>query len=82
MDELPILPIYYYVTQNVIDPRLGGFKHNALNEHFPKFWYWMDGAELEERRKGWPDQQRIERPTRFPDGLYSPAQRAAREMAR
>ena len=36
MEELPILPIYSYVTQNLIKPRVGGFYSNMLNEHFPQ----------------------------------------------
>ena len=46
VEELPILPIYYYVTQNVVSPRLGYFHENIQDEHFPKFWYWMDDEEL------------------------------------
>lgn len=52
IDELPILPIYYYSTQNIVAPRLGGFYENIQDEHFPKFWYWMDDAELEQKRAG------------------------------
>jgi oligopeptide transport system substrate-binding protein len=51
LDELPILPLYFFVTKNLVDPRLGGFHANALDEHFPKFWYWMDDEELEARRE-------------------------------
>jgi oligopeptide transport system substrate-binding protein len=40
MEELPILPIYAYASKNLVDPRLGGFFENALDEHSPKTWYW------------------------------------------
>jgi len=40
--ELPILPIYGYATKNLVDPRLGGFFENPLDEHTPKAWYWKD----------------------------------------
>jgi oligopeptide transport system substrate-binding protein len=50
LSELPILPIYAYATKNLVDPRLGGFYENALDEHSPKSWYWMDDAELAEKR--------------------------------
>lgn len=42
MDELPILPIYTYVTQNLVNPRLGGFHENLQDEHFPKFFHWRE----------------------------------------
>lgn len=38
MEELPILPVYFYVTRNLVDPRLDGFFDNALDEHPPKSW--------------------------------------------
>jgi oligopeptide transport system substrate-binding protein len=50
LDELPILPLYFFVTKNLVDPRLGGFHDNALDEHSPKFWYWMDDEELHATR--------------------------------
>lgn len=40
MEELPILPIYAYASKNLVDPRLGGFFENALDEHSPKTWFW------------------------------------------
>ncbi len=49
MAELPILPIYTYVTQNMVNPRLGGFGENVLDVHFLKFLYWRD-RESEEGR--------------------------------
>jgi oligopeptide transport system substrate-binding protein len=42
MQELPILPIYAYASKNLVDPRLGGFFENALDEHSPKSWYWKE----------------------------------------
>jgi oligopeptide transport system substrate-binding protein len=50
LEELPILPIYAYATKNLVDPRLGGFFDNALDEHPMKAWYWRDDAELAESR--------------------------------
>lgn len=55
VDEMPILPIYYYVTQNLVDPRLGGFHENLQDEHFPKFWYWMSDEELGSKRAQQPE---------------------------
>lgn len=74
MDELPILPIYSYVTQNIVNPRLGGFPGNLLDEQFPRFWYWMDDEELAERRAARGDDQEITAAPGPKDGLYSPAQ--------
>jgi oligopeptide transport system substrate-binding protein len=50
MQELPILPIYSYVTQNVVNPRVGGAPPNLLDEYFPKWWYLRSDAELEAER--------------------------------
>ena len=58
--ELPILPIYFYVSQSVVSPRLGGWFNNVQDEHFPKFWYWMDDAELAAKRAAYPDDGRHE----------------------
>lgn len=81
MDELPILPIYYYVTRNLVNPRLGGFHGNIQDEHFSKFWYWMDDEELARKRAAQPADW-IEAPARGPaQGKYSPAQRAAKRSA-
>jgi oligopeptide transport system substrate-binding protein len=38
LEELPIIPIWSFVTRNLVDPRLEGFAENPLDEHFPKFW--------------------------------------------
>ncbi|MBM3987219.1 MAG: peptide ABC transporter substrate-binding protein [Planctomycetes bacterium] len=46
MHELPCIPIYHYVSQNLVDPRVGGFGQNALNEQSPKYWYWRSDEEL------------------------------------
>jgi oligopeptide transport system substrate-binding protein len=42
LEELPILPIYGYVSQNLVHPRLGGFHANVQDEHPPKFWHWKE----------------------------------------
>jgi oligopeptide transport system substrate-binding protein len=44
LEELPILPIYAYVSQNLVDPHLGGFHANVQDEHPPKFWFWKEGG--------------------------------------
>ena len=80
LDEMPILPIYYYVTQNLTAPRLGGNSENVLDEHFPKFWYWMDDAELAEKRANYPKEFETVAPHGPPEGLYSPAQLRERQQ--
>ncbi|MCP5020469.1 MAG: peptide ABC transporter substrate-binding protein [bacterium] len=74
VDELPIIPIYYYVDQNIAAPRLGGFYPNPEDEHFPKFWYWMDDEELAAKRAAQPADWIIVDPHGPSEGLYSPAQ--------
>ncbi len=77
MEALPVIPLYDYTTRNLTNPRLGGFFGNALDEHFPKFFYWMDDAELAAKRAaGDPDAVRV--PARGPSaGMYPPAGRDA-----
>ncbi len=83
LEQLPVLPIYYYVTQDIVAPRLGGFHHNPLDEHFPKYFYWMDDEELAARRAAQPPGlRRVERDPPFPEGLYSPSALGAKERAR
>jgi oligopeptide transport system substrate-binding protein len=41
--ELPILPLFTLVTQNLVDPDLQGFHENLTDEHFPKFLRWRAG---------------------------------------
>jgi oligopeptide transport system substrate-binding protein len=84
MEELPILPIYSYTTQNMVNPRLGGFPGNLLDEQFPRFWYWMDDAELAAVRAKLPPDQEIVPAPGPSEGKYSPAEmrrRAARAGA-
>ena len=37
LGDLPIIPIYYYVTKNMVKPRVKGFYPNVLNVHPLKF---------------------------------------------
>ena len=81
MEELPILPVYFYVTKNMVNPRLGGFYENMLDEHYPKFWYWMDDAELEARRGARTDEWTRVEASGPSGGLYSPAELRRRAEA-
>ena len=54
LEELPILPIYSYTTQNIVNPRMGGFPGNLLDEQFPKWWYWRSDEEVEAVRANYP----------------------------
>jgi oligopeptide transport system substrate-binding protein len=45
LEELPILPVFGYVSQNLVSPRLDGFHENLQDEHPPKFFRWRDAAE-------------------------------------
>ncbi len=79
MSELPILPIYAYAAQNLVNPRLGGFAQNSQDLHFPKFWFWKSDAELAQRKVP-PKKERVE--ARGPkNGLYAPALREASQGA-
>lgn len=77
MEELPILPIYTYVTQNMVNPRLGGFYENLQDEHFPKWFYWRDDAELKELRAQLPKHLSVVPAVGPANGQYPPAGRGA-----
>ncbi len=83
MEELPVLPIYYYVTQSTYSPRLGGYFPNVKDEHFPKYWYWMDDDELAAKRAKYPDTGTFEEVKAWgpKDGLYAPAHPKGKKAA-
>ncbi|MCC7012053.1 MAG: hypothetical protein IT454_05810 [Planctomycetes bacterium] len=76
LHDLPCIPLFVYVSQNLVDPRVGGFGANVLNDQSPKQWYWMDDAELAKQRES--DRRRVRRvPSHGPrEGLYPPARAA------
>ena len=43
MDELPIIPIYYYVDKNMLNKNVRGFYRNPLDQH-PLSAIWIDEA--------------------------------------
>ncbi|MBI5434863.1 MAG: peptide ABC transporter substrate-binding protein [Planctomycetes bacterium] len=79
LDELPILPIYSYVSQNLVDPRVGGFGVNPLNEQNPKYWYWMDEPELARSRRAQNKREKKVSSHGPKEGLYSPKAQAERK---
>jgi oligopeptide transport system substrate-binding protein len=80
LDEYPVLPIYSYVTQNLVKPRFGGLYGNMLNEHFPKFWYWRDDAELAEYRATLPPGlEQVDPGGPSPTGTYAPVGKAKQQ---
>lgn len=85
LEESPMIPIYDYVSQNLVNPRLGGLRGNLLNEHFPKYWFWKNDAELKADRARLPAHKRgkeHEAKAQGPrQGLYSKAMLEARRGA-
>jgi hypothetical protein len=61
-----------------VSPRLGGFHETIQDEHFCKFWYWMDDEELAEKRESLPVGKEIVPAWGPPAGQYSPAQQRSR----
>jgi oligopeptide transport system substrate-binding protein len=74
LEAAPVIPLYTFAVTSLVDPRVGGFHPNPLDEHFPKFWYWMDDEELAGKRARDPEGLvRVE--ARGPRaGLHSPAE--------
>ena len=44
IDEMPVVPIYYYTRKYLLDPRVKGWHFNILSAHPPKYIY-FDGSE-------------------------------------
>jgi oligopeptide transport system substrate-binding protein len=42
-EDLPILPVYYYVNQGMLRPRVRGW-HENVRDHHPFQYVWIDGA--------------------------------------
>ncbi|MEW6073398.1 MAG: peptide ABC transporter substrate-binding protein [Planctomycetota bacterium] len=76
MDEVPILPLFTYVTQNLVNPRLGGFSPNVLDTHPLHHLYWMDDAELARRRAADPPAGELAPAPGPREGLHPPAGRS------
>lgn len=76
LDEAPCIPIYSYVSQNLVAPRLGGFDDNGLNEPSLTRLYWRDEIELKvAREQGAKGKERV--PAHGPpSGLRSPRAQA------
>ncbi len=48
MDELPIIPIYYYVDKNMIKTDVSGLNRNPLDQH-PLSAIYVDEAQTDPR---------------------------------
>ena len=48
MDEMPIIPIYYYVSRNMVRPYVRGFYNNLQDTH-PLHTIWIDPQRRSER---------------------------------
>ena len=45
-DEMPIIPIYYYMSRNMVKPYVRGFYNNLLDAH-PLYKLWIDRSSSE-----------------------------------
>jgi oligopeptide transport system substrate-binding protein len=44
LDAHAILPLYFYTSKHLVDPRLDGFEPNPLDRHATRFLRWRDRA--------------------------------------
>jgi oligopeptide transport system substrate-binding protein len=44
MDEVPIMPIYFYRSKSLIQPSVRGWNPTLLDHH-PYKYLWLEGAE-------------------------------------
>ena len=52
VEELPILPIYHYVSLHLYDPRLQGIQNNVLDKMMLKYFYLDEGGDVAKRSPG------------------------------
>lgn len=38
LEELPVIPVYFYVTKRLVKPYLDGFEPNVMDHHYTKNW--------------------------------------------
>jgi oligopeptide transport system substrate-binding protein len=39
MEDMPIIPIYFYVSKHLVKPWIGGFDSNIMDHHYSKHLY-------------------------------------------
>ena len=44
LKDLPVLPIYFYVTKRLVSPRVAGWKDNIMDHHYTRYMYWLDAS--------------------------------------
>lgn len=44
LEDLPILPIYTYVTKRLVDPHLRGWQNNVMDHHYSKHMFLLRSA--------------------------------------
>ncbi len=44
LDEMPIIPVYTYVTKRLVDPHVHGWRNNVMDHHYSKHMYLLRTA--------------------------------------
>jgi oligopeptide transport system substrate-binding protein len=44
LEDLPIIPIYTYVTKRLVDPHVRGWENNVMDHHYSKHMYLLKSA--------------------------------------
>jgi oligopeptide transport system substrate-binding protein len=47
LQDMPIIPVYAYVTKRMVDPRVGGWQNNVMDHHYSKNMYMLKIAGAE-----------------------------------
>ena len=37
MQDMPVIPLYYYVSRHLVNPRVGGFTDNVRDIHLSRY---------------------------------------------
>ena len=39
LEDMPVIPIYFYVSKHLVKPWVGGFHSNIMDHHYSKHLY-------------------------------------------
>ena len=39
LDDMPLIPIYFYVSKHLVKPWVGGWEPNIMDHHYTKNFY-------------------------------------------
>ena len=63
LEELPIVPVYTYVTKRLVDQHLRGWTSNVMDHHYSKHMFLLRSRTAAEAAEAMPEPERASGPT-------------------